>query len=194
MNVENIKQEPEPFLDLSIVKEEFTIEELDEPDYHLIAKPLAVSKVKIVPVKFEDIENEKATSDPKPDKKKYTCKICGKVYVNSKFLRYHRNSHDPKKIFKCPQCPAKFAKKNYVQQHMFVHEKVSPATCQICNKTFKTDSKLKNHLYRHDYFFQKRTHTCKICRKVYISESEVEYHIKAEHERHLHLNLSYFAV
>lgn len=40
MNIENIKQEPEHFLDLSIVKEEFTIEALDEPDYGVILKPL----------------------------------------------------------------------------------------------------------------------------------------------------------
>lgn len=136
-----------------------------------------------MPVNIEKTEKEKDTSDPKPDTKKYICNICGKVYINYKFLRYHKNSHDPKKKIKCPLCPAKFAKKNYVQQHMWVHEKDSPATCQICNKTFKSDFRLKSHLYRHDYFFQKRAHSCKICGMVYISESEVEYHVKTEHER-----------
>ena len=132
---------------------------------------------------------------------KIQCKICQKIFISKKGLKYHLTTHLPEhqrpKIvcdmcgkfyitkasflnhiyshtdkFKCPLCDFRPGKLNLLNNHLSTHQSV---TCHICKKKFKSRKLLETHLrYHPDYNFKCEHQNCE---KSFLTRGELGSHL-----------------
>lgn len=110
-----------------------------------------------------------------------TCKFCDHPTFSSLGLLYsHRKlSHPEKKIFSCDICGAGFINKNPLFTHMKDrHAKCGRKhQCQFCAKLFYSDREVKTHEKKH---LNARSYVCNLCGKGFNSKSTLNAHLKSK--------------
>ena len=83
--------------------------------------------------------------------KKFTCKVCGKLFGYKTSLLHHIKTHDGDKPYQCPHCDKRFTQNGNLQEHIRIHTGEKPFVCTFenCGRRFTTSSQHRNHEKRH---------------------------------------------
>ena len=80
-------------------------------------------------------------------KKPFTCKYCGKVYISLGALKMHIRTHTLP--CKCKMCGKAFSRPWLLQGHIRTHTGEKPYQCPSCKRAFADRSNLRAHLQTH---------------------------------------------
>ena len=111
------------------------------------------------------------------DNKPFSCKYCGKNFVNSFTLERHtQNIHEFKtKQYSCEKCDFSFAQKCNLKKHVnSVHSKIKPFKCTQCVRA--CISKIDLNIHISTVHEGKRPHNCNICKTNYTSVGVLNRH------------------
>jgi Zinc finger, C2H2 type len=90
------------------------------------------------------------------------CKICGKVFRTSSYLRSHQKQVHEKPTFTCEVCGELCHTSAKFESHMRKHTRFF--FCDVCKKPFRRKDELQVHLCRH---FSRRDFPCHLCEKAF---------------------------
>nr|XP_054593155.1 zinc finger protein ZFP2-like [Nothobranchius furzeri] len=108
------------------------------------------------------------------DKRRFSCKLCGKSLIY-KSLTCHMRTHTGEKSLRCKTCGTFFTQNSDLIRHMKTHTGEKPYPCKTCGKCFSRSDHLTTHM---------RTHTgekslrCKTCGKFFTQNSDLIRHMK----------------
>ena len=83
--------------------------------------------------------------------KKFSCKICQKLFGYKTSLLHHMKMHENVKPYGCPHCKKRFTQNGNLQEHIRIHTGEKPFVCSFedCGRSFTTSSQHRNHEKRH---------------------------------------------
>lgn len=117
----------------------------------------------------------------------YSCRYCGKKYINARDHKEHESSHlSDEKQFECVVCQKKFAFSSYLHMHQVRFHRVNidgillKNQCEICRKVFSKAKTLQNHSLKHNKgtMPKPKTHLCDLCGKGYQNKSKLNCHYR----------------
>ncbi|XP_055707173.1 zinc finger and BTB domain-containing protein 17-like [Phlebotomus papatasi] len=149
------------FVDCSIVKEEYDIQEENNVILPATDNPGEPSETQR-PLKLE---------------RKYKCPICGKGFTQPSHAKTHLAVHSTEKTVPCPQCPKKFANKPRLYVHLLSHSNIN-LPCGICGKVFKSVLHYRRHLKRHT---SENKYECEKCGNKFKEKLILQRHIVRVH-------------
>eukprot|EP00794_Sanderia_malayensis_P004915 gene4916-5562_t len=126
-------------------------------------------------IMHSDFSKKSAASDAK---EKYTCEICGKVYVRSWSYYGHMREHAAgEKEHRCEICGKTFNYDSNLKQHMLTHTGMKPYKCDLCNKAFNNPSSLRIHALSHS---EDKPYVCEVedCGKSFSNPSSLRVHLR----------------
>ena len=131
----------------------------------------------------------------------FKCKVCWKVFPESRLLKQHLVTHSGRLNYECLICKKKFTSKGVLTRHQLVHTGERKHKCKECNQAFKHGSHLKRHqlvhsgakpykcdvcpyrcslpynLRDHKYVHSgERPHSCRICSRKFVQQSACKDH------------------
>ncbi|XP_059607698.1 zinc finger protein 62 homolog [Phlebotomus argentipes] len=155
-------------LDLSIVKEEYVIQEFDLAEQE--------DDKSQIPVYRQENGSDKVKNEVE---KKHICAICGKAFRHRRDIRYHITIHSKERKHKCRQCRKTFTDERRLLTHLKIHADGQLHECKLCSKTFPNVQYLRIHLKRH---LGIRRHECRHCGKTFLETRSLKFHIVRFHE------------
>ncbi|XP_043984423.1 zinc finger protein 286A-like [Gambusia affinis] len=99
------------------------------------------------------------------------CKICGKRFIQQRYLADHMIVHTGAKPFQCGTCGKCFTRKTTLNFHMRIHTGEKPYTCEVCSKSFSYSSGLVRHTRIHT---GERPFLCQTCGKSFADGETAE--------------------
>ena len=84
-----------------------------------------------------------------PDKRRYECMECRKLFSSAKTLKCHQGVHSGVKPFQCKLCAKHFRRPEYLSLHLRIHAGEKTYLCEFCGSTWYTKSKLSLHAKIH---------------------------------------------
>uniref|UniRef100_A0A1B0C805 C2H2-type domain-containing protein n=1 Tax=Lutzomyia longipalpis TaxID=7200 RepID=A0A1B0C805_LUTLO len=154
-----MKEGEEVLIDYSLVKEEYTVQEVPEQT----EVPTGDSS-KEDTIKFEIQEVREKT---------HKCPHCDKAYYRRDHLKGHLVTHTGERDYICDECHKGFPTQNRLWRHEQIHTQ-KKRSCYVCWKTFKTLLGLREHMVKHETIFK-----CEECGKKYCTKSVYEKHMKS---------------
>ncbi|XP_008404594.2 zinc finger protein 225-like isoform X2 [Poecilia reticulata] len=100
-----------------------------------------------------------------------SCEICGKRFIQQRYLADHMIIHTGAKPFQCGTCGKCFTRKTTLNFHMRIHTGEKPFTCKVCSKSFSYSSGLVRHLRIHT---GERPFLCQTCGKSFADGETAE--------------------
>lgn len=96
-------------------------------------------------IEFESMEKLKLHYNKvhEPQKIKFQCNVCHKIFAESKILRRHMKIHSPHKPHVCPTCNMSFAESSNLTKHKKKHTGElrnivgKPNLCSVCGNLIK---------------------------------------------------------
>ena len=73
------------------------------------------------------------------------CKVCGKSFTRSAYLKQHLLMHTGEKTYKCKVCEKSFTQSEHLKDHERIHTGEKPYKCKVCGKSFTHSATWKNH-------------------------------------------------
>ena len=115
----------------------------------------------------------------KSNKKKCTCKVCGRTLSSSYALKLHYNHiHDGVRPYSCEFCPYTTAYSSHLKRHRAKHTDEKMFKCNMCEKSFANSNSLKQHQDTHE---ENREQTCKLCSENFKNQSALLKHWISKH-------------
>ncbi|KAK7086879.1 hypothetical protein SK128_020946 [Halocaridina rubra] len=121
--------------------------------------------------------------------KEFPCKVCNKVFMISKDLRRHMQSHNPERMYKCSVCEKKFKLYSTLQFHMKAHSKDKPYDCVLCLIPCTTIVELKRHIHLvhklevDENFAKNWNRKCPVCGQLFLRRPTLMMHMKSHLDR-----------
>ncbi|XP_059607706.1 zinc finger protein 878-like [Phlebotomus argentipes] len=177
----------EVFLDLSIVKEEYSIAEVKtEPKDGQETVQFVIEEIsEEEPKDFPCSQSCTCTICKKlnvkhQSEKSLSCEICGQSFKLSVNLKSHMKSHDIQSplSFSCSQCGSEFSSAKALSSHVARHS--ASMNCKICKQTFKNRFTHRRHLKTHS---AEKKFECKSCGRKFREGSSLKRHIFLLHEK-----------
>ncbi|XP_065062048.1 zinc finger protein 235-like isoform X1 [Rhopilema esculentum] len=113
---------------------------------------------------------------PTNGKDKYTCDLCGKVYMRSWSYYSHMREHAAgDKVHSCDVCNKQFQNLSNLKQHRLTHTGIKPFQCDLCEKSFSNASSLRIHSLSHS---ETKPYVCDVdgCDKGFSNPSSLRVH------------------
>ncbi|XP_070821809.1 zinc finger protein 1035 [Chaetodon trifascialis] len=114
------------------------------------------------------------------EKKRNTCRKCGRVCASPGNLEKHMRMHEINKKYSCPDCPKILYTLSDLEIHRSCHDPSKPYACKLCNKRFWTRPSLCNH-YSEDH--PDDVFTCRFCNKTYSVKKSLARHYRKWHKK-----------
>lgn len=121
-------------------------------------------------------EAKKLTAD---DQTPFVCEVCGQMFKQQCFLRYHQRKHSGERPYACAACGKRFQLAGALAVHRAVHAR-RQHHCHLCGRGFSFKSALNKHIKVH---LGIRPHKCAICDKGFIHMCDLKLHIKYVHDK-----------
>uniref|UniRef100_A0A1B0GKS6 C2H2-type domain-containing protein n=1 Tax=Lutzomyia longipalpis TaxID=7200 RepID=A0A1B0GKS6_LUTLO len=137
-----IKTENDNLLDYSIVKSEYSLQEIQENNILAAVEVKDENEIKEEPEEMREAEVMG---------RKYTCKDCGKGFYSKDRYEKHLTVHSNVRKFQCSLCSNSFKLGLSLDQHLrFAHSSERPFSCTVCPGTFKYKQGLMQHMKSHE--------------------------------------------
>jgi len=109
--------------------------------------------------------------------KKFSCKTCGKMFLNIGRLEVHERVHR-KKLFQCQLCQKKFVAQKTLNNHMNIH--IGLYSCQTCGYKAHNMTNLKVHENTHSAV---KNYSCNDCEREFTMLSSLRRHNRLVHQK-----------
>ncbi|XP_016843778.1 zinc finger protein 808 [Nasonia vitripennis] len=115
-----------------------------------------------------------------PEKNRFKCETCSRLFSQKSKLLAHQATHDRKKPFKCMDCGKSYSSRSKLTAHSRLHTQTNVHRCKICQKIFSYPSYLADHMKSHDAKPVKRTASfeCAQCKKQFQFAKSYKRHMK----------------
>ena len=135
---------------------------------------------------FDEKSNLKLHTETHEGVKKFGCKICGKIFSFSQYLKTHvQTVHEGIKKHKCKKCDKSFTQTSSLNLH--IRKFHGGHKCNFCEKSLSTAKKLKFHVKKsHKKDFEEEEsrlkYNCDACDEAYPSKKDLIFHYDTQHE------------
>jgi len=109
--------------------------------------------------------------------KKFSCKTCGKLFLNIGRLEVHERVHR-EKLFQCQLCQKKFVAQKTLNNHLNIH--IGLYNCQTCGYKAHNMRNLKVHENTHSTV---KNYCCNDCKKEFTMLSSLRRHNRLVHQK-----------
>ncbi|XP_058829446.1 gastrula zinc finger protein XlCGF8.2DB-like [Topomyia yanbarensis] len=159
-----------------------------------------------LPASDSQSEFRDQTDMPSKQRKRTVCEVCGKGFVEKRYMERHFAVHTGERPYKCEICDKGFFQKVSLQRHTIIHTGERPYKCDVCGKAFNRKSNLITHQRTHTgelpfkcdicgrAFNQKRyldmhilthigerQHECELCGKQFVHKTNLQRHLITQH-------------
>ncbi len=111
---------------------------------------------------------------------KFTCRICGAVFVRKQSLNLHIKNHHREILNNCNLCQKSFVAKCSLLFHKRWHSRLKKFKCHKCSRKFLSKSHLETHLkIKHSGIRNKLS--CDICQRNFTTHSGLFTHYRFSH-------------
>ncbi|KAK7082935.1 hypothetical protein SK128_021938, partial [Halocaridina rubra] len=109
----------------------------------------------------------------RPERKRYICPMCSKIYSSAGALHNHQISIHSDKVFKCKECGREFNHPKNLMNHALRH-KGKKLKCKECEATFYFHNELNKHI--NQVHRKCRPYVCVDCRRYFVQRSVLKHH------------------
>lgn len=114
------------------------------------------------------------------EKKRNTCRKCGRVCATQGHLENHMKVHGIDKKYPCPDCSKMVYTSSDLEIHRTCHDPNRPFVCKLCNQRFWTRPSLCNH-YNEEH--PDDVFSCHFCNKTYSVKKSLQRHYRKWHQK-----------
>lgn len=102
------------------------------------------------------------------------CKLCLRVFPNSRTLKRHVTAIHGDRKFECHVCNSRFTTSTRLKRHALIHTGERPYTCRFCRKCFNQNSNLITHERIHT---GEQSYKCKNCGRMFRHSTTFQKHL-----------------
>lgn len=106
---------------------------------------------------------------------RYTCLVCGKIFVDAAVLNQHERSHRLNRPFSCSVCGKLFTQRGTMTRHMRSHLGLKPFACEECGMRFTRQYRKMEHMRIHS---REKPYQCQLCGLRFSHQRSVISHLK----------------